>query len=265
MVEDWILVARETVYSNSLINMEIKKAIGELRKEKKRKFVQTVDLVMNLKNFDVRKEALNTFVSVPHGREKKLAAFFTKRSKLIDTITEADFVKYRDMKDIKKLAKKYDAFIAVAPMMGKVATKFGRVFGPMNRMPSPQAGIVVKEDDDVVKAMIEKMNKSIRVKNKEMAIKIAIGKEDMSDDEIAENYAAAVKGLEKALPRGRDNVKEVLIKFTMTKPVVALKNVSGSKKVDRGQNGTQTNANDADTENDDGAGGDEIKNEGGEE
>jgi len=199
--------------------MEIKKALAELRNEKKRKFVQTVDLVMNLKNFDVRKEALNTFVDVPHGSEKKLAAFFTKRSKLIDTITPEDFVKYKEAKDIKKLAKKYDAFIAAAPLMGKIATTFGRVFGPMNRMPSPQAGIVVKEDDEMVKAMIEKMNRSLRVKNKEMAIKLPVGKEDMSDDEIAENVEAAIKGLKNKLPRGNDNVKEVLIKFTMTKPV----------------------------------------------
>jgi large subunit ribosomal protein L1 len=199
--------------------MDTKKALAELRNEKKRKFTQTVDLVMNLKNFDVRKEALNTFISVPHGSEKKLAAFLTKPSKSIDSITEADFPKYKEMKDIKKLAKKYDAFIAVAPMMGKIATKFGRVFGPMNRMPSPQAGIIPKEDDEMIKAMIIKMNKSIRVKNKEMAIKIPVGKEDMGDDELAENIAAAIKGLTKALPRGNDNVKEVLIKFTMTKPI----------------------------------------------
>jgi len=63
------------------------------------------------------------------------------------------------------------------------------------------------------------MNKSIRVKNKEMAIKLPVGKEDMSDDEISENVEAVIKGLEKVLPRGRDNVKEVLIKFTMTKPL----------------------------------------------
>jgi len=136
--------------------MEIKKAIVELREEKKRKFDQTLDLIVNLKNFDVRKEALNSFVSVPHGSERKLAGFLTKRSGLIDSITEADFVKYKDLKDIKKLAKKYDAFIAVAPMMAKVATKFGRVFGPMGRMPSPQAGIIVKDDDEIVKMMIEK-------------------------------------------------------------------------------------------------------------
>ncbi|MBU3924069.1 MAG: hypothetical protein KJ592_04075 [Nanoarchaeota archaeon] len=199
--------------------MEIKVALAELRNEKKRKFVQTVDLVMNLKNFDVRREALNTFVFVPHGSEKKLAAFFTKRSKIIDTITEEDFTKYKDLKDIKKLAKKYDAFIAVAPMMGKVATKFGRVFGPMGRMPSPQAGIVAQESDDMVKDMIKKMGKAIRVRNKEMAIKLPVGKESMSDDELEENIKAVIEGLKKVLPKGNDNVKEVLIKFTMTKPL----------------------------------------------
>jgi ribosomal protein L1 len=202
--------------------METRKALEELRKEKKRKFDQSVDLIVNLKNFDVRREALNTFISVPHGMEKKLAAFFTKRTKLIDTITEEDFVKYKELKDIKKLAGKYDAFLAVAPMMSKVATKFGRVFGPANKMPSPLAGIIPKEEDGAIEAMIDKMKKSIRIKNKELSIKIAVGKESMGDAELVENVEAAVKELEKKLPRGRDNVKDVLVKFTMTKPVVVV-------------------------------------------
>ena len=63
------------------------------------------------------------------------------------------------------------------------------------------------------------MKKSIRVKNKERAIKLPVGKESMSDDELEENIQAVIKGLTKALPRGNDNVKEVLIKFTMTKPL----------------------------------------------
>ncbi|MFH0712129.1 MAG: hypothetical protein V1889_03370 [archaeon] len=202
--------------------MEIKKALEELRKGKKRKFVQTLDLIVNLKNFDVRKEALNSFVSVPHGGEKKLAGFLTKRSKLIDSITEMDFEKFKDLKDIKKLARRYDAFIAVASMMGKIATKFGRVLGPVGKMPSPQAGIIPKEEDAMIKVMIERMNKSIRVRNKEMAIKLGVGKESMSDDELAENVDAAIQGLEKLLPRGKDNIREVLIKWTMSKPVKIL-------------------------------------------
>jgi len=40
--------------------METTKALAELRKGKERKFVQTLDLIVNLKNFNVRKEALNT-------------------------------------------------------------------------------------------------------------------------------------------------------------------------------------------------------------
>ena len=73
--------------------MEIKEALKELRNEKERKFVQSVDLIMNLKNFDVRREALNTFIFVPNGSPKKLEAFTTKRFKNIHTITEKDFKK----------------------------------------------------------------------------------------------------------------------------------------------------------------------------
>ena len=105
--------------------MEIKSALAELRNQKKRKFDQTLDLIVNLKNFDVRKEALNTFVPLPHSGKKKIAAFLKKRTKLVDTITEEDFSKYKDTKKIKKLAKKYDSFMASAPMMGKIATAFG--------------------------------------------------------------------------------------------------------------------------------------------
>lgn len=199
--------------------MEIKAALGELRKGKKRKFIQTVDLIVNLKNFDVRKEALNTFVFVPHGDKKKLAGFFTKRHKLIDSITEEDFVKYKDLKDIKNLAKKYNAFIAVAPMMAKVAMKFGRVFGPMNKMPAPLAGIIPTESEEVIKEMIDKMDRAVRVKNKEMSIKVPIGKENMSDDDLAENILAAISELEKKLPRNKDNIRNILIKFTMTKAI----------------------------------------------
>lgn len=211
--------------------MEIEKALEELRKEKKRKFVQTLDLIVNLKDFDVRKEALNTFVSIPNSGNKKLCAFLTKKSKLVDTITELDFDKYKDSKEIKRLARKYDFFIAVAPLMGKIATKFGRVFGPMGKMPSPQAGIIPKDDEESLKGVLDKMQRVIRVKNKEMAIKLPVGKEDMSDKVLKENVEAVLKGLEKVLPRGKENIKEVLIKFTMSKPIaiISVKSNEGEK------------------------------------
>ena len=206
--------------------LSIDEALKELRKdENKRKFIQTVDLVVNLHNIDIRKEGLNTFINLPHPSEKKVAAFLVKRSSAIDTITEADFVKYRDAKEIKRLAKKYDYFIAAAPLMGKIATSFGRVLGPTGKMPSPQAGIIPKESDEAVNAMIEKMKKVVRVKTKERSIKLAIGKEDLSDSDLKENAEAVLSSLEKVLPRGKENIKNAMLKFTMTQSIKILDNV----------------------------------------
>jgi large subunit ribosomal protein L1 len=205
--------------------MELKKAFEELKKEKKRKFVQSVDLIVNLHNYDVRKEALNTFVKLPNSNKKKIAAFLTKRSKIVETITEDDFTKYKEEKVMKKLAKNYDFFIAVAPMMPKIATSFGRVFGPMNKMPSPQGGIMPNEDEATISAMIETMGSMVRVRNKEMSIKMSIGKEDMDEAKLIENVESVVSQLEKKLPRGKENIKDAMVKFTMTKPIKFLDNI----------------------------------------
>lgn len=203
---------------NAVKELSVVDAVKELRDDKKRKFVQTVDLIINLKDFDVRKQGINTFIKVPNPTEKKIGAFLSKRSKIVDTITKEDFSKYKESKDIKKLAKKYDFFIAAAPMMGQIATNFGRVFGPMNKMPSPQAGIMPVESDDALKEMVDKMQKLIRVKTSDLSLKIPIGKEDMSDEEIKENTEAVVRAVENSLPLKNGNVKNVMIKFTMTKP-----------------------------------------------
>lgn len=194
-------------------------AIKELRKEDKRKFTQTVDLIFNFQKYDPRKQGLNTFVQVPHPAEKRICAFLSAKSKIVDTIIKEDFDKYKDNKVIKQLAAKYDSFIAVAPMMAPVATKFGRVLGPMGKMPSPQAGIIPQDTDEAIAKEVEKMRKVIRVRTKENSLKLTVGKEDMSDEDLAENIEAVVKAVANLLPTKKDNIKNVLVKFTMTKPL----------------------------------------------
>jgi large subunit ribosomal protein L1 len=199
--------------------MKTQEAIKQLRSEKKRKFLQSVDLVINLQKFDARKTAINTFVRVPNPAEKRLCAFLTKRSNLVDTITKEDFDKYKETKEMKALAAKYDAFIAVAPMMAPVATKFGRVLGPTGQMPSPQAGIITSEDESVLKDTLDKMRKVIRVRIKENSVKLTIGKEDMSDEKLVENVNAVIEAVTNLLPNKKDNIKDILVKFTMSKPI----------------------------------------------
>ena len=127
--------------------------------EKKVNFDQTVDLLINLKEFDVRREAFNTFIPVPNKiKDKKIAGFFEKDSKIIDAIKKDQFSKYKDKKDIKKLIKNYDFFVANAKLMPAVATSFGRVLGPVGKMPSPQLGILPVEEDKAIEAMVNKIN-----------------------------------------------------------------------------------------------------------
>ncbi len=214
--------SRTKVILVRLFEMEVKKieeALKELRAEKKRKFIQTVDLIVNLKNFDARKEQLNTFIQIPNPAEKKICGFFPKKTGLIDVITKEDFKKFKDPKEMKQLVKKYDFFVATASLMGDIATSFGRILGPVGKMPSPQAGIIQKDDEASIKGVVEKMKKMIRIRTKEKSVKISVGKEEMSDQELKQNIEAALVAIENILPKKNDNIKEVLIKFTMSKTV----------------------------------------------
>ena len=199
----------------------VKIALAELRKNnEKRKFEQTIDLLVNLKKFDVRKESLNLFVSVPHKiKDKKVCAFFESKSESVETITTNDFKRYKDKREIKKLAKKFDFFIAQASLMPIVATNFGKVLGPMAKMPSPQLGILPAPNDKLVQELVGKINKTIKVRSKEASLKFSIGRENMNDSEVIENIIVTYNTILKSLSKGRDNIRNVKIKFTMSHPV----------------------------------------------
>lgn len=201
------------------LKQELSKALDELRKSEERKFNQTVDLIVNLQKFDVKKQNINLFLTVPHQlKDKKIAGFFETKNKDVETITPSEFRNYEDKRELKKLTKKFDFFIAQANLMPKVATIFGRVLGPAGKMPSPQMGVLMNSDEKNVRALKEKINNSLRIKIKEASIKLAIGKQNMKNDEIIENILAVYNTLIKNLPKGKDNIKNLEIKFTMTKP-----------------------------------------------
>jgi len=198
---------------------DLKKSLSELRNEKERKFDQTVDLIINLQKFDLKKNAISLLVPVPHKiKDKKICAFLEAKNESVDTITSDEFKKYSDKKELKNLVNKYDFFIAQASLMPKVATTFGRVLGPAGKMPSPQLGIIMNVDDKTISELKNKINNNVKIKVKESSIKLAIGKQSMKDEEIIENIILIYNAVLKALPRDKENIKNVEIKFTMTKP-----------------------------------------------
>jgi len=198
---------------------EFARVLAELRKNEKRKFSQTVDLIINLKNFDIKRENINLIASVPHKfRKIRAVGFLTAKSNVIDTITKPDFDKYKG-KFAKKLVEDYDCFIAHASLMPSIATSFGKYLGPAGKMPSPQLGITGKEDDATIQEIVKKAETSVRIKTKEPSIKMAIGKEEMKDEDIIENAFTVYSAVLNALPKQKENLRSVMLKLTMTKPI----------------------------------------------
>jgi ribosomal protein L1 len=200
--------------------MEIKKALEEIKKDKERKFDQTVDLIINLRGIDSKKDSVNVVAVIPNKfKEKNICGFLTEKSKLIPTITELDFKKYSEKNAMKKLVKEFDFFVSIPKLMPKVATTFGKVLGPAGKMPSPQLGIVLQENEKGIQEALNKISTSLKIRIKEASVKVAIGKSSMDPDKIIENIKSVYTAVENALPKKKDNIKSIMVKLTMGKPI----------------------------------------------
>ena len=196
----------------------------------KRKFTQGVDLIINLKNLDLKKneQQIDIYTQLHFGRGRKTKIACLCGPELLPNakqncdlaISTDDFARYaQDKKAVKKLAVEYDFFIAQANIMPEVAKTFGRVLGPKGKMPNPKAGAVVPPNANL-KPLVDKLAKTVRLTARtQMSIKINIGKESMPDAEILDNAFVIYDSLIKVFPQETNNVKDVLLKFSMSKPI----------------------------------------------
>ena len=204
----------------------VMKALDELKLIPKRKFAQSYDLVINLKNLVTKQEPIDVFVTVPHskGKKIKIAAFVDQQlaaqaDQFCDlVIRETDFPKY-DVKKMKILAQDYDYFIAQATLMPRVAAAFGKVLGTKGKMPNPKLGCVVPPTA-MLEPLIKKLNHTVRVQSRKgLALQCMVGKEPQPEVEIVDNVLAVYQAVLKAVPNETQNIKNVALKLSMSKPV----------------------------------------------
>ena len=195
----------------------------------KRNFKQSYDLIINLKGLDVKKQEhqVDAFITLPYSRGKKVkicalvgAELEAQAKSIFDSVILSDnFEKYKDKKEIKKIANSFNFFVAQANIMPKVATIFGRVFGPRGKMPNPKSGCVVPPNANL-KPLYEKLQKTVRATTKNAPlIQCPIGTEDLSTNDISENALTVYDAILHVLPNEKHNIKDIYIKLTMGKPV----------------------------------------------
>lgn len=193
----------------------------------KRNFKQSIDLIVNLKSIDLKKQdnRVDTFAQLHFDKGKKIKICGLVGPELTDTaktnldtvIPVEDFSKYTDKKVLKKLAKEHAFFVAQANIMSQVATSFGRSLGPRGKMPNPKAGCVVPPNANL-QPLVEKLNKTVRIKIETSPIfQTIVGVEDMDDDQIVDNIMTIYNALVQALPNDIHNIKNLCLKLTMGK------------------------------------------------
>ncbi|HEX9261359.1 MAG TPA: 50S ribosomal protein L1 [Candidatus Bathyarchaeia archaeon] len=207
-----------------------KKTITEAIKEAKaksggKKFNQTVDLILNIMEIDMKapEGKITEVVELPHvGKPNKVCVVASGELAMKARRGNADRVLERTdldalagkKKDLRKMANDYDVFVAEAPLMPIVGKTLGPVLGPRGKMPIP-----VPPTADVATIM-EKHRKTVLVRMRNQPIiQVSIGTENMSEDELSDNAQAVLRVIEAKLKRGMKNIRTAYIKTSMGTPV----------------------------------------------
>lgn len=196
-----------------------------LKSSKPRKFTESVDMAVNLKDIDlsIPKNRVDDEILLPKGRGKTIKiAVFASGELAIKARKAADLVitpeEIEDLADDKKQAKKmvneHVFFIAEAPLMPTIGKKLGVVLGPRGKMPKP-----IPPSADPA-PLVNNLKKTVRIRSKDRrTFHAPVGTREMNPEDLAENIDVIIKRLVSKLIRGKMNIQSVYIKTTMGKAV----------------------------------------------
>ncbi|MHC1567460.1 MAG: 50S ribosomal protein L1 [Candidatus Syntropharchaeia archaeon] len=195
--------------------MSVVDAVKEALKSPERKFDETVDLCINLRNIDMRQpqNRINEDIVLPNSfRKAKVCAFASgemgiKAKEFGAHVISPEEIPKLDKKKGRELAKKYDFFVAEAQLMPQIGKILGPILGPRGKMPDP-----VPPQADITQIM-ERLRKTVRVRAKEKTFHLPVGKKSMEPEKIAENIETVIKKIESRVDKS--NIDSVYVKTTM--------------------------------------------------
>lgn len=205
----------------------ILEAVKEAKeKSKKRNFTQTVELILSLKDIDMKSSEgkIQEIIELPYlsGKQNKICVIASGELALKAKGAKADLVIERTelealagkKRDLRRIANEYDFFIAEAPLMPLVGKILGPVLGPRGKMPIPVPPTV-----DIA-SLIAKHRKTVMVRMRNQPIiQCRVGIENMKEEEITENIQTVLRTIEGKLKKGIKNIKFAYIKTSMGTPV----------------------------------------------
>jgi large subunit ribosomal protein L1 len=206
-----------------MVNENTIRAVNDaIESAPKRKFTESVDLVVNLKNIDLSqpKNRITESIVLPKGRGKatKIGVFAKGDLAIKSQSGGADLVIFPedidkmsgDKKLIRSTTRDIDFFVAEAPLMPSIGKSFGPILGPKGKMPDP---IPSSADPTPI---INRLKRTVKVRTKDKpTFHALVGNLSMSVEDIAANIEALLSTVESKLDSGKQNIASVYVKTTM--------------------------------------------------
>lgn len=192
---------------DSLKVYDVKEGIALLKEFATAKFVESVDVSVNL-GIDARKSDQNvrgaTVLPNGTGREVRVAVFTQGANAEAAKEAGADLIGMEDLAEkVKKGEMNFDVVIA-SPDAMRVVGQLGQILGPRGLMPNPKVGTVTP---NVAEAVKNAKSGQVRYRNdKNGIIHTTIGKANFTEEQLIENLRTIIAALNKAKPASSKGV-----------------------------------------------------------
>ncbi|CUG89992.1 60S ribosomal protein L10, putative [Bodo saltans] len=194
-----------------------------LKDRKERKFKESIDLQVNLKNYDVQKDKrFSGSMKLPNVCRPRMTVCLICDLRDEDIAKKAGFPTQnqdelkklnKNKKLVKKMCNQYDAFLCSESIIKNVP----RLVGPhMNRAGKFPTVIGLNES---IAEKVNELQSTVKFQLKKvLCLGTCVGHAEMTEDQIRQNTVMAINFLVSLLKKNWQNLKSAYIKTTMGKP-----------------------------------------------
>ena len=207
---------------------EIEKTLSNLFADaKKRNFDESVELIITFKNLNIKNKEhrFNYSIIIPNPfLLKQKSVYFSKDKEavvklkgIVDKVIVEEDISKISKKEAKKLANEFDVFLAEGSVMLTVGKFLGQSLSPKGKMPQI-APFIPETIKNTLTSMLSRVVLSNKKNKSSVALQVKIGKRNQEPIKIAENTMVVYNSLIEKLPAGKQNIKNVFFKTTMSTP-----------------------------------------------
>lgn len=209
---------------SKISNAQVREAIqNALQERKKRKFVESIDFQVMLRDYDPEKDKRfnsTTTLSYPCKSKLKICLIGTMHHTEqtgdlnIEAVSLDDLKKFnKEAKLIKKWARQFDVLLVSESLSRNVTKLIGRYVTQIGKLPVPIG------ENEKVADKVEELMRTVRFRTKKFPwLAQSVGIDSLEEEELRQNITKSINFLVSLLPKGWQNIKSIHIKTTMGKP-----------------------------------------------